>query len=529
MDCFGMWPFRGAGRNCRVFVRPRIGTTFHLMAACMIAGFLLPACKMGPDYVRPETPTADSWRVRTSTAESIANLPWWELLKDKELQNLIRIALAENQDVRTAIATVEEYRAQLVMTRFDLAPSLAYGGTASLYQTSGNATTIPGGGGAIVLPGQPGGSDNTTFSNTVGFGSLKWELDLWGRLRRAVEASEAQLFAQEDNQRAVILGLVSSVSEAYFSLRALDLQVDITKRALKSWEESVRLSQLRYKQGYIPKLDLDRFEAERAGTAARLAELEKLVGQRENQLSALLGRKPAAITRGLALTEQPMPPDVPAGLPSELLQRRPDLLQAEQMLVAATAGIGVAQAQRFPQLALTGAIGGANANLSGTSIGPLFIQNIAASLTGPLLNATALGYQVTANEMKARQAALQYEKAVVNAFKEVEDALIAVQKTREQREAQEQQVTALQSALHFADQRYQGGRASYLDVLTSQRSLFEAELDLAKTRRVQLISVVQLYKALGGGWVPDGQAERRLVSIPVAPGVGQPEPAAITH
>jgi multidrug efflux system outer membrane protein len=503
--------------------RPAILASLALLAA------MLPACKMGPDYVRPETPTADSWRVGTSTAESIANLSWWELLKDNELQKLIRIALAENQDVRTAIATVEEYRAQLVMTRWDLAPALSYGGTAFLYQTSGNATTIPGGGGAIVIPGQQGSSDNTTFSNTIGFGSLKWELDLWGRLRRAVEASEAQLFAQEDNQRAVILGLVSSVSEAYFSLRALDLQVDITKRALKSWEESVRLSQLRYKQGYIPKLDLDRFEAERAGTAARLAELEKLVGQRENQLSALLGRKPASITRGLALTEQPMPPDVPAGLPSELLQRRPDILQAEQMLVAATAGIGVAQAQRFPQFALTGSIGGANANLSGTSIGPLFIQNIAASLSGPLLNATALGYQVTANEMKTRQAALQYEKAVVNAFREVEDALIAVQKTREQREAQEQQVAALQSALHFADQRYQGGRASYLDVLTAQRSLFEAELDLAKTRRTQLISVVQLYKALGGGWAPEGSAERGLVSSPAASGVGQPEPAAISH
>jgi multidrug efflux system outer membrane protein len=499
------------------------------LASLAFLATMLGACKMGPDYIRSETPTADSWRVASSTAESIANLPWWELLKDKELQNLIRIALAENQDVRTAIATVEEYRAQLVMTRFDLAPSLSYGGTTFLYQTSGNATTIPGGGGAIVIPGQQGGSGSTSFSNTVGFGSLKWELDLWGRLRRAVEASEAQLFAQEDNQRAVVLGLVGSVSEAYFSLRSLDLQVDITKRTLKSWEESVRLSQLRYKQGSIPKLDLDRFEAERAGTAAKLADLEKQVVQKENQLNALLGRKPATITRGLMLTEQPMPPDVPAGLPSELLQRRPDVLQAEQMLVAATAGIGVAQAQRFPQLALTGAIGGANAQLSGTSIGPLFIQNISASLVGPLLNATALGYQVTVNELRAKQAALQYEKAVVNAFMEVEDALIAVQKTREQQAAQEQQVTALQSALHFADQRYQGGRASYLDVLTSQRSLFEVELDLARTRRGQLISVVQLYKALGGGWTPDGPAERREVSVPVASSVGQPEPAAITH
>lgn len=479
-----------------------------LSLACLMA--ILTACKMGPDYVRPETPKADAWRVPTSTAESIANLAWWDLLKDKELQNLIRIALTENQDVRTAVASVDQYRAQLVMTRWDLAPSLSYGATAFLFQTQGgNATTIPGGGGAIVIPGTSGG-DNTTFSNTIGFGSLKWELDLWGRLRRAVESSEGQLFAQEENQRAVILNLVGSVSEAYFSLRSLDLQVDITKRTLKSWEESVRLSQLRFKQGYIPKLDLDRFEAEQAGTAAKLAELEKQVVQQENQLSALLGRKPGSISRGLALTDQPIPPQVPAGLPSELLQRRPDLLEAEHTLAAATAGIGVAQAMRFPQFALNGTLAGANANLNGTSPGPLFIQNIGAQFAGPLLNATALGYQVKVNETKAQQAALQYEKAVVNALREVEDALIAVQKTREQREALEQQVTALQSAFHFAEQRYQGGRASYLDVLTSQRSLFESELAVARALQGQLISIVQLYAALGGGWSVTDHPENNL-------------------
>ncbi|WHZ22384.1 MAG: Efflux transport system, outer membrane factor (OMF) lipoprotein [Nitrospira sp.] len=471
----------------------------------------LAACKMGPDYTRPATPAVDSWRMVPATSESIANLPWWELLKDEALQRLIKIALVENQDLRTAMATVEQYRNQVVMARFDLAPSLSYNSHAFLFQTQKNANTIPTGGGApIVIPGQPVGSGGTTFSNEAAFGSLKWEIDLWGRLRRNVEASRAQLFAQEENQRAVVLGLVSGVGETYFELRVLDLQVDITKRTLKSWEESVRLSQLRYKQGYSPKLDLDRFEAERAGTAAKLAELEKQVVQKENQLSALMGRKPASIARGLALTEQPMPPAVPAGLPSDLLQRRPDLLQAEQELAAATAGIGVAQAQRFPQLALTGSMGVASTQLSSQSLGPLLIQNIGGALAGPLLNATALGYQVKVNETKAQQAALQYEKAVVTALKEVEDALIAVQKTREQREAQEQQVTALQSALRLADQRYQGGRASYLDVLTSQRSLFDAELALARTKQTQLVSVVQLYKALGGGWSVVNHQENNL-------------------
>jgi len=472
--------------------------TFHRWMAVLLVA--LAGCKMGPDYSRPETPATDTWRMQESTAESIANMPWWELLKDKELQTLIKIALTENQDLRTAVASVEQYRSQLIISKFDLAPSLSYNSHAFLFQTQKNANTLPTGSGApIVLPNQ-GGSTGNTFANEAFFGSLKWEIDLWGRLRRNVEASQAQLFAQEENQRAVILGLVAAVGEAYFELRSLDLQVEITKRTLKSWEESVRLSTLRFKQGAIPKLDLDRFEAERAGTAAKLAELEKQTVQKENQISALLGRKPAQIARGLALTEQPLPPAVPAGLPSDLLQRRPDLLQAEQELAAATAAIGIAQANRFPQLALTGSLGVASSQLGSQSLGPLFIQNIAGALSGPLLNATALGYQVGVNEMKAQQAALQYEKAIVTALKEVEDALIAVQKTREQREAQEQQVTALRSALNFAEQRYQGGRASYLDVLTSQRSLFESELGLARTRQTQLVSMVQLYKALGGGW-----------------------------
>ncbi len=462
---------------------------------------IVAGCKMGPDYQRPDTLAKDAWRLAPASAETIANMAWWELLKDQELQKLIKIALVENQDLRTAVANVEQYRAQVVISKFDLAPSLSYGSHAFVFQSQGNTSAIPTGGAApVILPSLTGRSGSTTFSNQSGFGSLKWEIDVWGRLRRAVEASQAQLFAQEENQRAVILGLVSSVGEAYFELRSLDLQVEITKQTLKSWEDSVRLSKLKFKHGVIPKLDLDRFEAERAGTAAKLAELEMQVAQKENQLSALLGRKPDQIPRGLALTEQPMPPSVPAGLPSELLQRRPDLLQAEQDLTAATANIGVAQALRFPQLALTGALGGASTQLGSQSLGPMFIQNAGGAITGPLFSATALGYQVKVNEAKAEQAALQYEKAIVTALKEVEDALIAVQKTREQREAQEQQVTALESALQLADQRYQGGRASYLDVLTSQRSLFDSKLALAKTREVQLISMVQLYKALGGGW-----------------------------
>jgi multidrug efflux system outer membrane protein len=469
---------------------------------------------MGPDYKRPETPAADSWRMAPATAESLANLPWWELLKDQELQKLIRTALEENQDLRVAVASVEQFQAQLIISKFDLAPALGYKGEA-LYFHNTNDQGLAFGEGAVI-PNPTGGSKNgTDFSRQTATAGLRWELDLWGRIRRSIEAAQAQLLSQEENQRAVILGLVANVAEAYFDLRALDLQLDITKRTLKSWEDSVRISKLRYEHGDIPKLDLDQFEAERAATAAHLAELEQQIVQRENQLSLLLGRKPMPIPRGLALTEQPMPPDVPAGLPSALLQRRPDILQSEQQLAAATSTIGVAQAQRFPQLALTGAAGVAAFQLNSLSAGPFATMGAGANLTGPLLNATSLGYQVQATEALAKQALARYQKAILTAFQEVEDGLIAVQKTRERRVAQEQQVTALQSALKFAGQRYEGGRASYLDVLTAQRNLFDAELALAKTRRAQLVSVVQLYKALGGGWsppAPSGAEARPVLS-----------------
>jgi len=459
-------------------------------------------CRMGPDYARPETPGADAWRMTTATSESIANLPWWELLKDRELQRLIRSALEENQDVRTAAASVEEFQARLVISRFDLAPSAEYGGNAFVFNAARNSVGIPlPGGGGVFIPGQGG----PTLSNQSAYGGLKWEMDLWGKIRRSIEVTRAQLLARQEAQRAVILGLVGTVAEAYFDLRQLDLQIDITRRALKAWDETVRISRIKLDQGAISKLDLDRFEAERANAAAQLADLERQSVQKENQISLLLGRKPAQISRGSALTEQtmpPMPPEIPAGLPSDLLRRRPDLLQAEQDLVAATANIGVAQASRFPQVSLTGALGVANPQLSSISPGVAFTQYAAAAVTGPLLNATALGYQVKVAEAQSKQASFQYEKAIVAALREVEDALIAAQKSREQGKSQEEQVAALRSAFDLADLRYRGGRASYLDVLTAQRSLFDAELALARTRRTQLVSIVQLYKALGGGWSP---------------------------
>jgi multidrug efflux system outer membrane protein len=449
-----------------------------------VLSVMLISCAMGPDHTRPGIPTPESFRMAGKEGESIANLPWWELLRDEELQKLVRIALQENKDLKQAVASVEEFQARLFIARTDFAPQISMDANAPAFGRLKGAR----------IPGFP-----TPFSY-YGEGNLSWELDIWGRVRRANEAARADLLAREENRRAVILELVSGVAQAYFDLRQLDMQLDIARRTLQSWEESVRIAQARLRQGLIPKLDADQFEAERANAAARTAELERQMIQKENELSVLLGRNPAQIPRGRALTEQVMPPEVPAGLPSVLLQRRPDILQSEQELAAATARIGVAKAERFPKITLTGLLGVASPQLSNLGSGDFGAAGL--GLAGPLLNAQTLGFQQRAVEAQARQVLAQYEKTILVAFKEVEDALVAVRTAREQSQAQEAQVAALRSALHLAELRYRGGLANYLDVLTAKRNLFDAELSLTATRRLHLVSIVQLYKALGGGWSP---------------------------
>jgi outer membrane protein, multidrug efflux system len=261
------------------------GSAVHLYIMVVFAGvaFLLQGCMMGPDYKRPETPQADSWRVAPSTSESMANLPWWELLKDETLQELIRTALMENLDLQIATANIEQFQAQLTIAKFDLVPSFSYEGTAFGFRNT-NTSAFSVGGGALPTSQKNGLSINR---ESIGIG-LKWELDVWGRIRRSIEAARAQLLSKRENQRFVIMTLVSGVAESYFDLRGLDLQIDITKRTVKAWDESVRISKLRYQQGDIPKLDLDRFVAERAGAAAQLADLERQVVQRENQISPRL-------------------------------------------------------------------------------------------------------------------------------------------------------------------------------------------------------------------------------------------------
>ena len=471
------------------------------LASLFFLVVILSACKMGPDYHRPETTKADSWRLTPATAESIANLPWWELLKDQALQQLVRTALAgkpgfadRRRQHRTVSGSAHDRQVR----------------SGSLVRLSGhvfglrntNANALPIDAGAIPTTPQNRQSGTSLSHEGINVG-LKWELDLWGRIRRSIEAARAQLLSREENQRAVIIGLVSNVAESYFDLRGLDYEVEITKRTLKSWDESVRLSELRFKQGAIPKLDLDRFQAERAGTAAQLADLERQVVQTENRLSILLGHRPTEIVRGVHLTEQIIPPEVPPGLPSDLLQRRPDILKVEQDLSCGERHHRRGTVRTIPAIGLDRC-----SRRSRTSVSRNFLWALRGLQRGcfgdrPDLQRVCLGLSSEGHGSPTQAAVAQYRKTVLTAFQEVEDALIAVQKTGEQRKALEEQVAALQSAYNLADVRYQGGRASYLDKLTAQRSLFESELGLARAHRAQLKSVVQLYKVLGGGWSPE--------------------------
>ncbi len=456
--------------------------------------------QMDPIYVTVNVPEIHILRRRQDLAARRVELP--NLFQLKGIMTMadgtiyphegtLDFALVENNDLKQAVAAIEEFEARLSEARTGFIPQIeANAKFPALGRTAGG----------FRVDGVPGDASYSLRGN------LAWELDVWGRLRRSTETSRAELLAREENRRAVVLRLVSGVAQAYFDLLQFDMQVDIAKRTLQSWEESVRIAEARLRGGITARLDADQFEAERANAAARVARFTRMMIQKENELSVLLGKNPTNIQRGKSLTEQVMPPDVPAGLPSELLQRRPDVLQAEHVLAAATARIGVAKAARFPKVTLTGILGVASPRLSNLLTSEGTFGNSGFDVAGPLLNANALGFQQDAAEARARQSLAQYQQTILVAFKEVEDALVAVHTARKQRHAQIEQVEALRSALRLANLRYRGGVTNYLDVLIAKRSLFDAELALTETHRLHLVSVVQLYKALGGGWSDNSSA-----------------------
>jgi multidrug efflux system outer membrane protein len=471
---------------------------YKTLISLLCFSLLLTACAMGPDYSRPQIDTGEKFRLSQTEGRSIANFSWWELLQDQKLQRLIDHALTENKDLKQAAASVEELQARLGIARMDFIPDIVVDGTAPIDTLGG-----------FSRKGFP------TPYNYYGQSILNWEIDIWGRIRRSNEAARADLLEREENRRAVVLSLVSSVAQSYFDLLQLDTQFNIVQRALISWEESVAISKAQLHEGLVTQLDLDRFEAERARSAALAADLGRQILQKENELSVLVGKRPTFVARGHSLNKQTMPVEVPVGLPSELLQRRPDILQAEQSLHAATARIGVAKAARFPKITLTGFFGFSSPALSTLLDSDSKFGAAGFGLAAPILNAQSLGYEQRAAEAQAKQALAQYEQAILVAFKEVEDALAAIRSANDQHKAQQEQVAALKSALEIADLRYQGGITSYVDVLLSKRQLFDAETALTTARHLYLVSIVQLYKALGGGWLTENPG----APLPVSTGL----------
>ncbi len=464
-------------------------------AALLLVILLLAGCMVGPDYRRPDVVVPAEWRTGPGGASSLTDLAWWEVFNDPILQELIRAAFDANRDVQVAVARILEGRAQLGVARAALFPQLggraSYDYTRPYSQNSFFLKSFPSGPSGSILP------EGDDYKASV---DLAFELDLWGRLRRATEAARAELLANEDIWRAVLTTLVADVARTYFDLLELDRELEIARRTLATREASLDLQRRRAAQGLATRLDVERADAEVAVASATVRDVERRTAQTENGLNVLLGRNPGPVRRGAALDAQRVPPEVPPGLPSALLERRPDIRQAEERLVAANARIGEAKAAYFPRISLTGMFGVESASLSDLFTGGSKVWQVGPAMTVPIFTAGRISGTVKAREAQQQQAVAQYLQAIQQAFREVEDALVFHRTVREIRADRERREAALRQALVLANLRYERGLATYLDVLDAQRQLFQAELDLASTMRDQLTAVVQVYKALGGGW-----------------------------
>jgi multidrug efflux system outer membrane protein len=456
---------------------------------------LLMGCTVGPNYGRPAVAIPSDFRASAplppAQAASLADLKWFEVFKDKELQGLIRTALEKNYDLRDAVARIDVARAGLGITRSGQFPNVGAAGNIEINRLSRDGATALS---PAVLPTQ-----NRNFG-TVSLALLSFEVDIWGRLRRATEAARATLLGAEENRKGVVTTLVGDVATAYLTLRELDDVLDISVRTLRTREESLELTRSRQQGGVATLLDLRQAE-QLVDTAAQvIPAIEQAIGQTENQIRLLLGESPGQVPRGRSLVDQGLAPEVPAGLPSELLERRPDIRAAEQDLVAANAEIGVAKAAYFPQLSLSGFLGGQSTQLASLFSGPHGVWNLTPQLTQPIFTAGRIKSNVKLAEAERTRALVQYERVIQTAFTEVSNSLIAHQKVRESREKQEALVGTLRDRLRLAYVRYRGGVDTQLNALDADRDLFQAELVLAQIRLEESLTVVQLYKSLGGGW-----------------------------
>lgn len=456
---------------------------------------VLTGCTVGPNYHRPAVQTPSSFRAPTpmppNESASLADLKWFEVFKDEKLQELERTALVQNYDLRDAVAHVEAARANLGIVRSEQYPNLAAAADLSTVRNSLN--------GAVPLSAGLVRSQNRTFGSAT-LDLLSFEVDIWGRLRRATEAARANLLGAEETRKAVITTLVSDVATAYFNLRELDYELEISRRTLATRQASLELIKNRRAGGVATLIDLRQAEQLVYTASETIPTLQQQIEQTENVISLLLGKNPGDVVRGLSLTEQDLTPDVPAGLPSALLERRPDIRAAEQNLIAANAQIGVAKAAYFPQISLSGFLGGQGNQLSSLFSGPSGVWNFTPQLTQPIFTAGRLKSNVKLAEALHESALVEYEKAIQTGFTDVSNALVAHQRVRESRVQQELLVEALLDRTRLAYVRYRGGVDTLLNALDADRDQFQAELTLAQLRRNELLAIVQLYKALGGGW-----------------------------
>jgi len=467
----------------------------------LLLTLLAGGCTIGPDYQRPALDVPAEWRLTEQNAKELADTAWWGQFNDPVLGELIATALGENKDLLIATARIEEFAGRYGIVRADLFPQVG----ASAGYSRGKITES---GDNALAPGYKATTDS--FSANLG---AAWEIDLWGKIRRSTEAAKAQFLASEEGRRAVILSLVSNVARAYINLRDLDRQLEISRNTAKSRGESYLLFQERFAGGVISELELSQNRSQYEEALASIPTLEKAVAQQENGLSILLGRNPGPIPRGRNIDELTLPA-IAAGMPSDLLERRPDIRQAEQALIAANARIGVAKAAYFPTISLTGAFGSASGDLSDLFQGPAKIWQYSAPVSMPIFTAGKIAGGVKEAEAIQQQALIGYQQAVQNAFREVNDALVDQSQTTKQLAAQKSQVESLRQYAGIARLRYDNGYTDYLAVLDAERSLFNAELAYTQTQGALHFSLINLYKAMGGGWVDKAD---QLAQAPAAP------------
>ncbi len=447
---------------------------------------LTAGCALTPDYEQPDLDVPDKYVEDVVAGDSIANLDWWELFQDEQLQALVRTALEENEDLGIALQRIAEARAALTITRANQFPFFDVTGAANRVRESED-----------LFPGAAAGN---RFSLA---GVSSFEIDLWGQLRRATEATRADLLATEYAYRNVTISLVAAVASSYLLLTDLDKRLTIAERTLETRLGSLTIIQARFDRGTVPELDVNQAQIEVAIAETAVAQFKRQIVQTENALRVLLGRNPGPVSRGLSIDHQTFPPVVPAGLPSELVQQRPDVMTAEQQLIAETARIGVAEALRYPSITLTGSFGGASEELSDLNSGDAETWNIGANILAPIFNSGQLKAQAEQQRARTEQALLFYEQTLRQAFREVEDALVSVRTLRDEYGAQQRRVIAARNAARLSRARYDSGIVDYLEVLDSERSLFDAELAESSTLQQYLTAIVQLYKSLGGGWSPE--------------------------